>query len=682
MSGMDIFEHETSLIFAAPKLASVQLDEDPKSWTRQVLTELYRVVPEVSDYTPEVMFVKTDEEQGYALGVIVVTNATDSALSATRIGGSARKALIPVIVKNHMLMPMDLLMSKTGKMTPLNAHRLREALFRPETFEMITEDWGDTTLYNMFYPPGRSDNSFGAGTSQGMDGGGTTFVQGPGMKMSSLRFEMLEAMLPTILPTDIEVLAGRLEAVPGLMKAASKNPATMAALHLLTSADGMETKSAAELQDLALSTAPQHVVQMGCSDGAYWVKSASRSAYGGPTVQQMSRGEFLKFAGPEATAKVDTEGTVTLSQGVGGADPDLSAWGPVDRPGIYKVRTVHGKELTGWVIPSLLDFDGSRAPMAVFTNGAAAMVQDQIVGAQIATGVDLPASSPKGSGVFYVAGQGGIEATVPLVVIGKEAGMDGGDSYLVRSLTGEDGRVRIVNGVRGMQALGGDIVVPPTAKFLALETEIATPLVGRVDELDKTASTQAAPHISVFSSFGVYNMQYHNLPKLASVSSRELEIDDAVLVLCAAGLDAQAAHDKLAAAENHSINIFGLTDVRLAQDLINTTRKVASARSARVMALRHDLVKEAAVLPSSMTVDAVLSLGFINSENVRMYISRLPYLDQCLSMLCELLLASRLGLNEVPEFAAARGVRALDEVVQGLRALSLRDPDSEATASP
>jgi hypothetical protein len=36
-------------------------------------------------------------------------------------------------------------------------------------------------------------------------------------------------------------------------------------------------------------------------------------------------------------------------------------------------------------------------------------------------------------------------------------------------------------------------------------------------------------------------------------------------------------------------------------------------------------------------------------------------------------LASRIGLTELPEFAAARAVRALDDVIQGLRALSLRE---------
>jgi hypothetical protein len=63
-----------------------------------------------------------------------------------------------------------------------------------------------------------------------------------------------------------------------------------------------------------------------------------------------------------------------------------------------------------------------------------------------------------------------------------------------------------------------------------------------------------------------------------------------------------------------------------------------------------------------------------------MYVSHLPYLDRALSMVCELTLASRLGLNEVPEFAAARACRALNEVVEGLKALALREVDESAAA--
>lgn len=672
---MDLFAYEPPANHHL-KTAAIQMDEDAARWPRQVLVELFRAIPESSEYTPEVMFLKMDNEQGYGLGVIIISNATDSALAATRKAASHR-ALVPVVVKNHKMAPLDILMSSTGKIMPLTGSRLREALFRPETFEMITEDWGDQSLYNMFYPPGRSDNAFGAGMSQNAAGqGGVSYIQGPGMKYSGAAYPLLgEVVAKTAQSPDLQELAARVE---GVGPQFHKNAAFMGALQLL--AEIPETATAAEYQKLAEGLATDYsICQLGYDTDRqrYWVKTANPRYYDFYSpVQYLNRGELLKQAGPALVQKVDHEGTITLSTKCAEpADPDTSTWKIVDEPGIYKVKTVHGKEMTGWVIPRLHDLDGSQVPMCVFTNGAAAMVQDQIAGARIASGVDLPAGPPRGSGIFYVAGQGGIEASVPLIVSGSEAAMDGGTVYHVQTLTGETGKVRVMSSVNGMRALGGDLIVSGTAKFLPLEDEQMVPLVDRPDQVDKTASFYTTPRIHIQGGGFDYRLTCYGMPKLASSLPARMGYDDATLVLCAAGVSPQEAHTKLAGvADGGEVDVVGLSDVRPLSELRAASQKEAAQLSKIARDLRRDLVKEAANLPDVMTVDAVLSLGFINSENLRMYVSRLPYLEQCMNMVGELLLASRLGLAEIPEFAAARAIRGLDEVIQGLRSLALRSP--------
>ncbi len=681
---MELFINEPELTFESPKVAMAQLDEDPQNWARQILTELYRQVPESSEYgTPQVMFSKVDPEQGFGLGVVVVTSATDSALSAVRPGAQSKRALVPVVVKNHLLCPLDLIMTSTGKMTPLNGRRLRQALFRPETFEMVTDDWGDTTLYNMFYPPGRSDNDFGAGISQGVGGGtqgAVTMIQGPGMKLSGdVRFEMLDSLRQTILAPDVQKVADAIDSTPGLLEALQRNDVFMAGVGKVASAE----QSRVDPEDLyktAFATIEPDVLQMGYSEDhrAYWVKRASRSHFFHEEPQLMSRGRFLKWAGHEVAHKVDTEGVVTLSATSSEADGenvDASKWSLVEEPGIYKVKTIHGKELTGWVLPNLVDLDGTRLPMSIFTNGSQAMIQDEIVGAKVGTGVDLPSAPAKGTGVFYCAGPGGVIATAPLLVVGSEAEMGGGDSYLVQSMTGEASKVRLVPGLKTLKVLGNEFHVPDTAKFLPLDEEGMVPLVSQPTELSKTSADRAAPRIVLYGGDGQeFGLRFENLPKLASMVPTRQDRETAAFTLCLAGCSSQGAYEKLAAASSgHTVNVEGLGDVRLARDLVSEARKVAAVESQKALALRQYLVKEAATLPDVLTVDAVLSLGFINSENVRMFVSRIPYLEKALSMVAELLLASRLGVSEIPEYAAARCVRALDETIQGLKALSLRD---------
>jgi len=749
---MELFLQEPELVFETSKVANTQLDEDPPAWARQVITELFRQVPETSEYVPQVMFSKIDPEQGYGLGVVVISNTTDSALAAVRPSEGSARAYVPVVVKNYKLCPLDLLMTPSGKMLPLNGHRLRQVLFRPETFEMVTDDYGDTSLYNLFYPPGRSDNDFGSGIGRGADGGvgGGANTYGPGMKFSSAfdrkaaihriamdqartaklfgsspdmaqraydtvskrlasaseaeiqkelrrvhqndmwdlghgkkasdHYSLLEELAPTLLGTDLHRVSRAVESTPGLMKAAGRNHVFLGGLQKLAAAERTAVESAQPLLKTAVDAAPVHVVQLGYSDAhrAYWVKTASRSAFYHQDPIAMSRGEILKFAGEEVVHKVDTDGTVTLAASSGdasGESVDESRWSVIEEPGIYKVKTIHGKEMTGWVLPTLIDLDGTRVPMAVFTNGAVASVQTEVVGARVGSGVDLPSGAAKGTGLFYCVGTSGIMATTPLKVIGQEAEMNGGDSYLVESVTGESSKVRLVPGLRKLLATGGEFHMPETTKFLPLDKEQAVPLCARVDELSKTASARQLSRITLYGGDGQeFGVRFENLPKLASQFPARQDWETAVFTLCLAGVSPPEAHTKLAeASSGRTVAIQGLRDVALAEELVAEARKTASALSQQVTSLRRYLVKEASVLPDVMTVDAVLSLGFINSENVRLFVARLPYLEKALNQVCEFLLASRLGLSEIPEPATARAVRAMDEVIRGLRALALRD---------
>lgn len=656
---MDLFQNKPTLRFE--KLAAVQLDEDPETWARAILTELFRVVPETSDYTPRVSMMKIDEEQGFGIGVVVVENSTDSALSAVRENPSTTKALIPVVIKAHELMPLDLLMTKTGKMMPLTGRTLREALFRPETFEMTTDDWGDTGLYNQFYPPGRSDNTFGAGIAQGIGGGtqgAVTFIQGPGMK-----FSMLEAISGTLLGSDIDELRDSAEAV---LPAVSTKSAFLRGLQVLAEEEASAIRDTSGILKQAAAGVPD-VFQFSYYDDSYYMKTAASRSYAGVSTKAMTRGEMLKLS-QDLTKRVDTDGAVTISKAAAAASPTKEAWAVVEKPGIYKVKSVSGKELTGWVLPNLIDTDGTIVPMTVFTNGSGAMVQDQVMGVRSSTYLDLPSSAPTAgsTGCFYVAAKAGgaVQATVPLVVLGE----DTNSGWVVRTLTGEESKVRVAPGLASLTAAGGEFHMPEGTKFLPLTDEKLEPLASTPEE----QKTSSGASMRLIGDSHTIQISFSDMPKLASVVGREVSFDNAVFALCLGGLDAKTAFNKVAeAATGRAVTVQG-SDITLAKDLIAETSKQAAKTSADVRSLRTSLVKEAAVLPDTMTVDAVLSLGFVNSENIDTFIKMVPHLERCLHKVCETVLGARLGLTEVPEAAAVRAAKALDQVIQGLKALGLK----------
>ena len=187
----------------------------------------------------------------------------------------------------------------------------------------------------------------------------------------------------------------------------------------------------------------------------------------------------------------------------------------------------------------------------------------------------------------------------------------------------------------------------------------------------------------VWSDGQRFGLEFENMPKVASLlSTTDLSRDEAAFALCLVGADIPTARHTLdkVASTSDVVTLAGTVDVKLASDYTGLALDAGRDAVALTRSLRQDLLKEAAVMPDAQTVDAALGLRFINPENVRMYVGYLPYLEKTLSMICELTLASRLGMSEVPEYAAARAARSMDDAIQGLKGLALRDVDEYAQA--
>jgi hypothetical protein len=56
------------------------------------------------------------------------------------------------------------------------------------------------------------------------------------------------------------------------------------------------------------------------------------------------------------------------------------------------------------------------------------------------------------------------------------------------------------------------------------------------------------------------------------------------------------------------------------------------------------------------------------------FVNYMPELNEAQMKLCELLLASRLGLKDIPEGALEKSIRATEEVLEGLKTLAFQGP--------
>ena len=84
-----------------------------------------------------------------------------------------------------------------------------------------------------------------------------------------------------------------------------------------------------------------------------------------------------------------------------------------------------------------------------------------------------------------------------------------------------------------------------------------------------------------------------------------------------------------------------------------------------IPSLKLDLIKEASVLQDRSTVDAVLSLGLLNKENIQLA----PTLEKVSSDLAKTLLTVRMGLSHIPERAVKTAMLSLSDVAGNLRQL-------------
>ena len=99
----------------------------------------------------------------------------------------------------------------------------------------------------------------------------------------------------------------------------------------------------------------------------------------------------------------------------------------------------------------------------------------------------------------------------------------------------------------------------------------------------------------------------------------------------------------------------------------------ASEYLTRTPCLRQKLWKEASVISDPVAVDTVLSLGFLNPENIAAFVGYLPVIEEGERRLCELLIASRLGLRHIPTGALERAVRATEDVIAGLKEMAFHE---------
>lgn len=663
---MDLFLDSKKLTFEKLGMEA-RMSEDPNEWPEQILDQLYRQAPYASDYSPKIVLDDVDADRRYAMGRIELINQLaisprdDSTPSEMR---GKQKVVLPVIVKDGKLSPIDLLMH-SGEVEPLTEERLRQALFRPALFEAIRQRPGDMSMIEQLYPPNRQYGG-ARGPLVADAGAGST-------RTASAKPEfLLDAIMPTVKKAHVQYVAQQIGEDPTLRSALFSNDAVIPFMAKLAEVESIEKDPESYLKKIACSIKP-NVVQVQKIEGGFRIKTANSDALI-PTADDVDRPAAVGTLGADMVSSVERDGTTTISTNpvVKETMEDVTIK-VVTEFGIYKVKKVgDNAELIGWVFPKVMDFTGEVLPMAVFSNGSESSMQENVAGIPVARQTDLLSAHPQGLGCFYYATSSGAQALVP-VMVKSEVETPEGTSYVCETVMGEQCTVVKVPALKMVQVIEeGRYGIPESCSFMPLVNVVD--LAASPDEFAKTAEAQAVGTnaVRILTDGVEYSFEGMPIDKLAGVmATKFLTKDDAVFLGSILGHEPTKLAHALSTmrGQGHQELWFHARPVTPMRDKYAGAEASARQLLNRLPNLRADLLKEAAPIEDPAAVDKILSVGFLNPENVSIFASYAPEIEDTIKKLSELLMATRMGLGSVEEGALQKAIVHLDKVVAGLKTI-------------
>jgi hypothetical protein len=410
----------------------------------------------------------------------------------------------------------------------------------------------------------------------------------------------------------------------------------------------------------------------------YHVKIASRGAFY-PQETVLDRRQALQYLGEEKTKEADLRGMViVIRRKAGQPEPSVldSIRGPageLEGEGPCMGVGPDGGGFPGHLISKILSLvSGDRLPLKLMSNGKSFGMQESIggtPGSRVAGALE-ETDTPVGTGVFTWTGSDGTTSSSEPVTIKTSVMEEGRKQYVAETMAGKEIRIVLSDAAKDVSpATDGLVLLPASAVFKKIGEKIVK--LGTAAEARAHANVKLAASVEEITfSDGLFNFSGPPLRKLGNLAGKSAV--DAMFLCGVLGLSKEAAEKALAMAFRRGMaKVAGAVPIVLFDEVDREVQtKVASA-------VKEDLsfplmLKEAASLGDPQAVDAILSLGFLNLDNISRAITFLPHFEGIQRKLGIALLQARLGLSELPSDHISRALSAIEHVIAGLRRVSLR----------
>jgi hypothetical protein len=166
------------------------------------------------------------------------------------------------------------------------------------------------------------------------------------------------------------------------------------------------------------------------------------------------------------------------------------------------------------------------------------------------------------------------------------------------------------------------------------------------------------------------NTIYNTTQALVALSILGVEKDASKKVLETA-LKRYAGIDKTA---SKSVSVYGVRDdyvVNTALDKKEKDERIYQLYKQAALQIKTDLTKVASVISDPEAVDVMLSLNFVNADNLQDFINNINPMKKIVERLACMLCASRMGLGDLPEDALKQSMDAMQKVIEGLENIKI-----------
>lgn len=662
----------TGLFIDSPEMNDVsliRLSNESDVWPEEVVQKVKERIPKAASLNMMVKWMKKDDESGTATGSVVINS-------------SEKSAIVPVIIKEFMMSPLDLMIADQ-KMLPLTPDYFESVFLDNNLFQKLEEypiyagmgrfDNYATQLNDAIYPPNMGRYSYAKG-----------------------EYSILEDIASTIDPAEFKNYL-------------RENPRVLAQFHktsnekIIQQISKLQPVNLGEYESAARDLIPRSVLmvkKMGYDN--YSILANSDQVFDPRIMKKLRRCDCLELLGTVSAQPddlindVDRNGEKILyPEPQSGNDPylfepQIAKAVMCEDYNFYQLKKMNGVTVEGWVVPKVINFDMDVQPMKLFIGKTMSTMQPEFSGVKATAKTRINSCAPEigMTGTFIYEKEKNAIGTVPVTIVSmaQEGGMGAAVMMKVQDLNGRrfDIKFHLGEGNNHLQQIVGmdngmgngsnkmTYLMPAGFKFCPMEGfyELTS---STADFHVKTAAEKLTPNPATIipTGYGYYSVK--GVDKYAAAigyDKTNMPEYSVKFLMTSLGVNPENFDNILKTANvRGKAEVHGISRTPLLREKIASGRPLAKRMTKVANLLKSNLIKEASLIDNKQTVDSLLSLNFVNPENLSKFIGYLPQFKATISALGACLLGSRLGVQEIPEQATSTAMYRIIDVVNGLERL-------------